>query len=55
MNLAMTLFSLMSAWAVVALAFLWGVLRVARRHLGEASVRPKPMRHHKLVLNNGAA
>ncbi|MBK5003088.1 hypothetical protein IAE37_005364 [Pseudomonas sp. S31] len=32
MSLAMTLFSLISAWLAVALAMLWGVLRIARRH-----------------------
>ncbi|QCI11800.1 hypothetical protein E6B08_10675 [Pseudomonas putida] len=37
MSLAMTLFSLISAWIAVALALLWGVLRIARRHQ-----RPEP-------------
>lgn len=37
MSLAMTLFSLISAWIAVALAMLWGVLRIARRHQ-----RPEP-------------
>lgn len=32
MSLAMTLFSLIAAWFAIALAMLWGVLRIARRH-----------------------
>ncbi|AIR90776.1 hypothetical protein [Pseudomonas cremoricolorata] len=32
MSLAMTLLSLMSAWVAVALAMLWGVMRIVRRH-----------------------
>lgn len=32
MSLAMTLLSLLSAWVSVALALLWGVMRIVRRH-----------------------
>ncbi|WP_101209031.1 hypothetical protein [Pseudomonas sp. 43NM1] len=32
MSLAMTIFSMIAAWMAVALAMLWGVLRIARRH-----------------------
>ncbi|WP_028693969.1 hypothetical protein [Pseudomonas cremoricolorata] len=32
MSLAMILLSLMSAWVAVALAMLWGVMRIVRRH-----------------------
>lgn len=40
MSLAMTLFSLIAAWFAIALAMLWGVLRIARRH--QPQVQPKP-------------
>lgn len=40
MSLAMILFSLVSAWIAIALAMLWGVLRIARRHHGQASLEP---------------
>ncbi|PQO96410.1 hypothetical protein C5612_30420 [Pseudomonas frederiksbergensis] len=32
MSLAMTIFSMFAAWMAVAIAMLWGVLRIARRH-----------------------
>lgn len=32
MSLAMTIFSMIAAWMAIALAMLWGVLRIARRH-----------------------
>ncbi|WP_439879056.1 hypothetical protein [Pseudomonas prosekii] len=32
MSLAMTIFSMIAAWMAVALAMLWGVLRIARRY-----------------------
>lgn len=32
MSLAMMIFSMIAAWMAVALAMLWGVLRIARRH-----------------------
>ncbi len=32
MSLAMTIFSMFAAWVAVAIAMLWGVLRIARRH-----------------------
>lgn len=41
MSLAMTLFGLLSAWIAVALALLWGALRIARRHaLGQSVQEP---------------
>ncbi|MDZ5602640.1 hypothetical protein SJI00_07635 [Pseudomonas sp. RP23018S] len=54
MSLAMTLLSLLSAWVAVALALLWGVLRVARRHHGEPAVKPAPVRHQQLVWSKFA-
>lgn len=47
MSLAMTLFSLIAAWFSVALAMLWGVLRIVRRHqppVVERSRAVKPQR-----------
>lgn len=32
MSLAMTIFSMIATWMAVAIAMLWGVLRIARRH-----------------------
>ncbi|MEX5670042.1 hypothetical protein ABFV57_34925, partial [Pseudomonas neuropathica] len=32
MSLAMTIFSMIAAWMAIALAMLWGLLRIARRH-----------------------
>ncbi|MBA1192889.1 hypothetical protein G7007_08445 [Pseudomonas entomophila] len=40
MSLAMILFSLISAWMAVALAMVWGVLRIARRHQGTTAMAP---------------
>lgn len=42
MSLAMTLFSLIAAWFAIALATLWGLLRIARRH--QPHVRAEPER-----------
>lgn len=32
MGLTMILFAMIAAWVVAAMAMLWGVLRIARRH-----------------------
>ena len=32
MSLAMTIFSMIAAWMAIALAMLWGLLRIVRRH-----------------------
>lgn len=32
MSLAMIIFSMIAAWMAIALAMLWGLLRIARRH-----------------------
>jgi len=32
MSFAMTIFSIFAAWMTVAIAMLWGVLRIARRY-----------------------
>jgi hypothetical protein len=32
MSLEMTIFGMFAAWMTVAIALLWGVLRIARRH-----------------------
>lgn len=32
MGLTMILFTMIAAWVVAAMAMLWGVLRIARRH-----------------------
>ncbi|VVP60687.1 hypothetical protein PS874_06083 [Pseudomonas fluorescens] len=32
MGLAMTIFSMVAAWMAIALAMLWGLLRIVRRH-----------------------
>lgn len=32
MSLGMTIFSMFAAWIAAAIAMLWGVLRIARRH-----------------------
>ena len=42
MSLALTVFSLIAAWIAVALAMLWGVLRIARSRAGT----PEPSRSH---------
>ncbi len=41
MSLAMTIFSLIAAWCSIALAMLWGVLRIARRHQPQVVERPE--------------
>lgn len=38
MSLAMTLFTMIAAWMLAAMAMLWGVLRIARRHHPVAQV-----------------
>lgn len=38
MSLAMTIFSMIAAWMAIALAMLWGMLRIARRH--HSAVQP---------------
>jgi hypothetical protein len=43
MNLAMTIFSMIARWIAVAIAMLWGVLRITRRHLpSEGDDAPEP-------------
>lgn len=43
MSLAITIFSLIAAWLTVAIALLWGVLRIARRrHLGAHRIAAEP-------------
>ena len=32
MSLAMTIFSIITAWMSIAISMLWGILRIARRH-----------------------
>ena len=32
MSLAMTIFSIITAWMSIAIPMLWGILRIARRH-----------------------
>lgn len=32
MSLAMAIFSMIAAWMAIAIAMLWGLLRIARRH-----------------------
>lgn len=44
MSLAMTLFSLIAAWFAIALAMLWGVLRIARRRQPQAQAAPESTR-----------
>lgn len=44
MSLAMTLFSLIAAWFAIALAMLWGVLRIARRHQPQVHAEPEKAR-----------
>jgi hypothetical protein len=39
MSLVMTIFSMIAAWMAIAIAMLWGVLRIARRHLPYAQER----------------
>lgn len=36
MSLAMTIFSMIAAWIAIAIALLWGMLRIARRHQSTA-------------------
>lgn len=43
MNLAMTLFSLIAAWMAVALAMLWGVLRILHRHPTAVTEKARPV------------
>lgn len=45
MSLAMTLFSMIAAWMAIAMAMLWGVLRIARRHQPHAVQQPEPALH----------
>ncbi|MCX2898121.1 hypothetical protein [Pseudomonas mandelii] len=33
MSLVMTIFSMIASWMAIAAAMLWGMLRIARRHL----------------------
>jgi hypothetical protein len=39
MSLVMTIFSMIAAWMAIAIAMLWGVLRIVRRHLPYAQDR----------------
>jgi hypothetical protein len=39
MSLVMTIFSMIAAWMAIAIAMLWGVRRIARRHLPYAHDR----------------
>lgn len=50
MGLTMILFNMIAAWVVAAMAMLWGVLRVARRHhpVAQADIdmsRPRKTSH----------
>jgi hypothetical protein len=49
MSLAMTLFSLIAAWFAIALAMLWGVLRIARRHQPQVQAEPEKARPHRFA------
>lgn len=52
MSLTVAIVMMILAWLLVAAAMLWGVLRIARRHQGPATLtkrqvarRPGPTRH----------
>ena len=49
MSLAMTLFSLIAAWFAIALAMLWGVLRIARRHQPHVPAQPEKSREQRFA------
>lgn len=46
MSLGMTLVILVAAWLAVALAMLWGVLRIARRHHPHSPARTDAIKPH---------
>lgn len=52
MSLAMTLFSLIAAWCSVALAMLWGVLRIIRRYQPPVAERPRAAKPRRLAYQH---
>ena len=55
MNLAMTIFSMIARWIAVAIAMLWGVLRITRRHLpseGDGAPEPSQAKVTKMLQVN---
>ncbi|MCH4876643.1 hypothetical protein EQV97_04490 [Pseudomonas sp. TMW22090] len=44
MSLAMTIFSMIASWMAIAIAMLWGMLRIARRHQATGGCTHEP--HH---------
>lgn len=55
MNLAMTIFSMIAGWMAVAIAMLWGVLRITRRHLpseGDGTSEPSQAKVMKMLHAN---
>ena len=55
MNLAMTIFSMIAGWMAVAIAMLWGVLRITRRHLpseGDGTPEPSQIKVMKMLHIN---
>jgi len=49
MSLSMTIFTMIAAWLAIALAMLWGILRVARRRV------PAPRVHAQRVARPHAS
>ncbi|VVP69180.1 hypothetical protein PS910_00531 [Pseudomonas fluorescens] len=52
MSLAMTLFSLIAAWFSVALAMLWGVMRILRWHQPPVVQRPRAQKPRQLAYQH---
>lgn len=52
MSLTMAIFMMIAAWLSIAVAMLWGVLRIARRHhlhhqAPQAPGKPAALAHHR--------
>ncbi|OLS58935.1 hypothetical protein [Pseudomonas putida] len=52
MSLTMAIFMMIAAWLSIAVAMLWGVLRIARRHhlhhqAPQAPAKPAALTHHR--------
>jgi hypothetical protein len=54
MSLSMTIFTMIAAWIAIALAMLWGILRIARRRLPVRCVnQPAPQQRQPIVRMPG--
>lgn len=60
MSLTMAIFMMIAAWLSIAVAMLWGVLRIARRHhvhhqTPQTPAKPATPAHHRAPRNHASA